>query len=72
MSSELQALNIERTIDRLEAYRQQLDAVVEEARQQAENLEFDMEDLLNPKGLHGAVAAGGLSAPAASGPPTAP
>lgn len=62
MSSELQALNIERTIDRLEAYRQQLDAVMEEARQQAENLEFDMEDLLNPKG-HGA-AAGGLSAPA--------
>ncbi len=71
MSSELQALNIERTIDRLETYRQQLDAVMEEARQQAENLEFDMEDLLNPKGLHG-VAAGGLSAPAASGPPTAP
>lgn len=66
MSSELQALNIERTIDRLETYRQQLDAVMEEARQQAENLEFDMEDLLNPKGLHGvaAVPAGGLSAPA--------
>lgn len=64
MSSELQALNIERTIDRLEAYRQQLDAVMEEARQQAENLEFDMEDLLNPKGHGVAVPAGGLSAPA--------
>lgn len=55
MSSTLQALNIERTIDRLEAYRRQLDAVMEEARQQAENLEFDMEDLLLG---HGAAAAG--------------
>jgi hypothetical protein len=62
MSSELQALNIERTIDRLEAYRRQLDAVMQEAQQVAENLEFDMDDLLLG---HGAAAAlmGGPSAP---------
>lgn len=60
--STLQTLNIERLIDRLETYRQQLDQVVEEARQLAENLEFDMDDLLHQPSV---VAKGGSpSAPA--------
>lgn len=64
MSSTLQTLNIERMIDRLEAYRQQLDAVTEEARDIALNLEFDMDDLL--AGVHkSAAVVGGVSAPAA-------
>lgn len=64
MSSTLQTLNIERMIDRLEAYRQQLDAVTEEARDIALNLEFDMDDLLPGVHKSAAVGSGGLSAPA--------
>lgn len=61
--STLQTLNIERLIDRLEEYRQQLDQVTEEARQLAENLEFDMDDLLHqPSVAKG--GGGGSSAPA--------
>lgn len=60
MSSALQTLNIERMIDRLEQYRQQLDQVTDEARELALNLEFDMEDLLNQP----PIVPGGLSAPA--------
>lgn len=65
MSSALQTLNIERMIDRLEQYRQQLDQVTDEARELALNLEFDMEDLLaHSVAVAGKGRGGELSAPA--------